>query len=59
MVRDRLVEFGMPRPAARQVRLYLGARPISAWPGWYQDIGFLEVVERGGRHHWNGGSHSC
>ena len=59
MVRDRLVEFGMPRSRAREVRLWLERRNISEWPGWYQDIGFLAVVERGGRHHWNGGSHSC
>jgi hypothetical protein len=54
MVRDRLVRFGMPKAQAREVRLYLGSRPISTWHGYWQDIGFLEVVERGGRHHWNG-----
>jgi hypothetical protein len=59
MVRDRLVEHGMPRARAREVRLWLERRHISEWPGILQDIGFLEVVERGGRHHWNGGSHSC
>lgn len=59
MVRDRLVQFGMPKAQAREVRQYLGARHISTWHGYWQDIGFLEVVERGGRHHWNGGSHSC
>ena len=59
MVRDRLVRFGMPKAQAREVRLYLGARHISEWSGWWQDIGFLEVIHRGGRHHWNGGSHSC
>jgi hypothetical protein len=59
MVRDRLVEFGMPRAQARQVREYLAARPISEWEGVYQDVGFVEVVSRGGRFHWNGGSHSC
>lgn len=59
MVRDRLVEHGLPRAQAREVRIWLGKRPISTWPGVYQDIGFLEVVSRGGKHHWNGGSHSC
>jgi hypothetical protein len=59
MVRDRLVRYGMPKAQAAQVRRYLGARPISEWHGYWQDIGFLEVVHRGGRHHWNGGSHSC
>lgn len=59
MVRDRLVRHGMSKAQAREVRIYLQKRPIYRWPGWYQDIGFLEVIERGGRHHWNGGSHSC
>lgn len=59
MVRDRLVDHGMSKADAREVRIWLQQRPISQWPGWYQDIGFLEVVERGGRHHWNGGGHSC
>lgn len=59
MVRDRLVRFGMPKAQAREVRLYLAQRPIYRWHGYWQDIGFLEVVERGGKHHWSGGSHSC
>jgi hypothetical protein len=59
MVADRLVAYGMPKRQARAVRTYLAARNISKWPGWFQDIGFLEVVKRGGRFHWNGGSHSC
>lgn len=59
MVRDRLIQFGMPRAQAKQVRLYLGSRPISQWHGYWQDIGFNEVIERGGAFHWNGGSHSC
>jgi hypothetical protein len=54
MVRDRLVEFGMPKRDATKVRQYLGARPISQWHGYYQTIGFVEVVSRGGRFHWNG-----
>jgi len=54
MVRDRLIQFGMPKAEARKVRLYLGARHIATWDGWYQDIGFLEVIERGGKHHWDG-----
>lgn len=59
MVRDRLVRFGMPKAQAREVRLYLGARHIAEWHGYWQQIGFLEVVRRGGRHHWSGGSHTC
>lgn len=57
MVRDRLVEFGMPRADARQVRTYLAARPIYQWHGYWQQIGFVEVVQRGGAFHWRG--HSC
>ena len=59
MVRDRLVRFGLPKAQAREVREWLAAHPIYQWHGLYQDAGFLEVVQRGGRHHWNGGSHSC
>lgn len=59
MVRDRLIEFGMPEQVAKKVRRYLGSIPIYKWHGYYQTIGFLEVVDRGGRYHWNGGSHSC
>ena len=59
MVRDRLIQFGMPKSQASKVRHYLASRPIYRWEGVYQQVGFLEVVERGGRFHWNGGSHSC
>jgi hypothetical protein len=59
MVRDRLVEFGMPKQDAKRVRQYLAATPIYRWHGYYQTIGFVEVVSRGGKYHWNGGSHSC
>jgi hypothetical protein len=54
MVRDRLIRFGMPKAQARKVRLYLGERPIWKWHGYWQDIGFLEVVHRGGSFHWRG-----
>lgn len=54
MVRDRLVRFGMPKQEARQVRKYLGARPIYQWDGWWQDILFIEVTTRGGWRHWSG-----
>lgn len=59
MVRDRLVEFGMPKREANKIRRYLASKPIYQWHGYYQTIGFVEVVDGGGRHHWNGGSHSC
>lgn len=54
MVRDRLVEHGMPKQQAKKVRAYLADRNIAKWPGPYQDIGFNEVVARGGKHHWAG-----
>ena len=58
MIRDRLVQFGMPPKQARQVRLFLSELYyINRYPGLYQDIGMLEVVERGGWFHWNG--HTC
>lgn len=55
MVRDRLIRFGMPQAKAREVRKHLGSKPIYQWDGWYQDILFNEVIERGGWHHWTGG----
>ncbi len=58
MVRDRLVRFGMPKDQAREVRRYLGDRPIHRWDGWLQDVLFNEVVQRGGWRHWTGG-HGC
>jgi hypothetical protein len=57
MIRDRLIRFGMPKAQARQARVWLSARPISKWPGWYQDMAFLEAVHRGGARHWAG--HTC
>ena len=59
MVKDRLIRFGMPKAQASQVRTYLDSRQIATWSGWWQDIGFIEVMAQGGRHHWSGGSHSC
>lgn len=58
MVRDRLIQFGFPRTTAKGVRVYLTRRPIATWPGIYQDIGWAEVIERGGWRHWAGG-HGC
>jgi hypothetical protein len=54
MVRDRLVEFGMPKQEAKRIRQYLGSIPIHQWHGYYQTVGFVEVVSRGGKFHWNG-----
>lgn len=59
MVRDRLIQFGMPAKQAREVRLYLSARPIYRWHGFYQDILFNEAVERDGSHHWAFGGGAC
>jgi hypothetical protein len=58
MIRDRLIQFGMPKAQARKVRLYLSdLHYINKYPGLYQDIAMLEVVERGGAFHWDG--HTC
>ena len=54
MVAARLKAHGMPKPAARQVREYLHDTPIAAWPGPYQDVGFVAVIASNGSHHWNG-----
>lgn len=54
MVRDRLVDFGMPKAQANKIRRYLDKRPIYKWHGYWQDIGFNEVMAQGGRHHWDG-----
>jgi hypothetical protein len=54
MVRDRLVQYGMPKDQARQVREWLGSHQIADWDGYWQDILFNEVIERGGKKHWNG-----
>jgi len=58
MIRDRLVQFGMPKEQARQARIYLSnLHHIHKYPGVLQDVGMLEVVERGGASHWAG--HTC
>ena len=54
MVRDRLIQFGMPKDEARNIRKQLSRMPIYRWNGYWQDIGFNEVIERGGAHHWHG-----
>lgn len=54
MVADQLVDHGLPRAEARKVRKYLQGLPIHRWPGVYQDMGFIEVVQRGGWAHWRG-----
>jgi len=59
MVRDRLVDFGVPEQNAKRVREYLGSIPIYKWDGYWQDILFNEVVDQGGKHHWSGGGYTC
>lgn len=54
MVADQLVDHGLPRAEARKVRKHLQSLPIHRWPGVYQDMGFIEVVQRGGWAHWRG-----
>jgi len=53
MVADRLVQFGMPRRDARQIRKQMAAKPIDKWTPVLQDIGFVAVVTHdGGWRHW-------
>lgn len=52
MVADRLVAHGLPRPAARALRITLQGLPIHDWPAIWQRIGFAEVIARGGWRHW-------
>ena len=59
MVVERLEKFGLPKADGKKVRAWLASHPIAEWHGYYQDTGFVAVVLAGGRHHWNGGSHSC
>ena len=59
MVRDRLVDFGVPRADAKRVRQHLQGTPIHKWDGWFQDILFNEVIKRGGQKHWYNGGDKC
>lgn len=52
MVRDRLVQFGVPKPHASRIRVELVRKPIATWPEVLQDVGHAEVLERGGWFHW-------
>lgn len=52
-VRNRLMESGMPKAEANKVRRYLDRREIATWDGLWQDIGFIDVMLSGGKHHWN------
>ena len=55
-VKDRLERFGMSHKEARRIRVWLSAHPIPKWHGLYQDVLFLEAVERGGAlRHWGNG----
>ena len=55
MVRDRLIDHGMSKQQAKEVRRTLGDTPIRKWDGWFQDVLFNEVIARGGWTHWSGG----
>jgi hypothetical protein len=55
MVRDQLRDHGATRKQAKAVRVLLSGLPINQWPGVYQDMGFIETVERGGWFHWRNG----
>jgi len=43
----------------RNVRTYLRAHEIAAWPATYQTIGFVAVVSAGGSYHWRLAGSSC
>lgn len=55
----RLRDFGLPRQQANRTREWLEHHNIATWPGVLQDIGFIEVVSRGGAHHWSLPGSSC
>lgn len=58
IVRERLIQFGMPKALARSVRVYLSRlHYIDRYPEVYQRIGFAEVLEDGEWGHWSG--HTC
>ncbi|MDO8308594.1 MAG: transglycosylase SLT domain-containing protein [Actinomycetota bacterium] len=58
IVRERLIQFGMPAKVARTVRLYLSkVHYIHKYPEVYQRIAFAEVLEDGEWRHWSG--HTC
>lgn len=58
-IRDRLVRFGMSKVQANKVRRYLDKRPIYRYHGIWQDIGFIETIERGGWRHWSLSGSRC
>lgn len=55
MVQKRLVEFGVPKPHTKEVRLELRSKPIHKWDGHWQDIAFIASVTEGGWFHWRNG----
>ena len=58
VVRERLIQFGMPTGVARIVREYLSSlHYIDRYPEVYQRIAFAEVLEDGLWRHWSG--HTC
>lgn len=53
-VRGRLIDYGVPRPAANAIRAHLAATPIHRWPALYQRVGFADQLSRpGGWRHWS------
>ena len=56
-----LVGLGCVAGAAGIARLndYLRGHEIATWPAVYQDIGFIEVNERGGAYHWRLAGSRC
>ena len=52
VVSRRLANFGVPAHIRDIVRDYLDRTEIARWPGPYQDIAFIQIVNEGGAHHW-------
>lgn len=58
-VAARLRDHGLPKPRAAETRRWLERHHIASWPGVLQDVGFVEVLERGGSYHWRLAGSKC
>ena len=60
IVAERLKQHGLPKPQAKQVRLYLTKLGrVEKYPALYQRVAFAEVIEDGGWRHWTLGGSRC
>jgi hypothetical protein len=51
-VASRLRQHGMPVGVSYRSRNWMRQHQIADWPGVLQDVGFVEVLARGGSSHW-------